>query len=196
MNTTLLFVEIFIAGLQALFWMCLLVFNLFGVISVPTETLEKLGDWTILLSALLFSFSYSLGILVDRVANTLFSFWDRRIQAHYVLGSTFSLSAIRFQLENEFLNKQLEYIRSRLRIARSSSLNFLLITVMLILFIYRSGLIAPDLRLAYSWFVGIVGGVCVALFVAAWYSLTKTNYNLVSEVNKALNNKSKPTRKK
>lgn len=195
MNTTLLFVEIFIAGLQGLVWMVLLILNLAGYNWVLHTNVQGLESWSVLISALIFSFSYSLGIVLDRVANELFTPWDTKIRAKYIPNEKQSFAIMRYQLENEYLNKQLEYTRTRLRIARSSALNHLLITL------FSVGLISSFdfLSIADKWKYGgaaaVIGMVFVILFVASWYSLTNTNFNLVLKINQeALKNK--PTSRK
>lgn len=190
MNTTLLFVEVSIAGLQGLVWLGLLAMLFFGVPSFQNNAMQNLSDWAFLITTLILSFSYSLGIVIDRAANVLYSFWDEKIQRQYK-ASTNSLSVARFRLENESLNKQLDYVRSRMRIARSSSLNFFLITVFLVIFIHQTDLIAAAAKMKFSLFAGILGAVLTSLFTSSWYSLANTNYNLVAKLDLA-NRKRKP----
>lgn len=197
MNTTLLFVEIFIAGLQGLVWLSLLILNLTGYNWLLNVKFTELGDWSFLISALIFSFSYSLGIVLDRLANLLFSAWENKIQKKYAPKETQSFAYMRYQLENESLTKQLEYSRTRLRIARSSALNHLLITIFSVGLIQKFDFLDKALQTKYEWTAGFIGIAVVALFVAAWYSLSDTNFRLIVKINQELaNNKSTTSRKK
>lgn len=184
MNTTLLFVEIVIAGLQSLLWVALLTLSLTGVEWLKNVSIQDLGEWSFLVSALFFSLAYSLGILVDRSAKFIFSFWDNRLQKRYLIGKTQSMAALRFRLENESLNKHLEYIRTRMRIARSSALNFFLITVFGVVLINRITGLTSEQKGLFSWTVLGVGILLVLLFMFTWYSISNTHYNLVTLANK------------
>jgi hypothetical protein len=195
MNTTLLFVEVFIAGIQGLIWVALLALNLIGPDWLAEIKLQDLGGWTFLISALVFSFAYSLGIVIDRVANFLYSNWDKKIGAQYFPQEARSLAVVRFQLNNEHLNKQLEYVRTRLRIARSSSVNFLLITIFSIGLFTRLDFLSIAEKWSYSGIVGAIGVLFVVLFAASWYSLTKTNYHLIKQSTLEAQ-KNKPTSRK
>jgi hypothetical protein len=197
MNTTLLFVEIFIAGLQGLVWLALLILNLTGYNWLLNVKFTELGDWSFLISALIFSFSYSLGIVIDRLANLIFSAWENKIQKKYAPKENRSFAYMRYQLENESLIKQLEYSRTRLRIARSSAINHLLITIFAVGLIQKFDFLGLALQAKYEWATAIIGIGVVVLFVAAWYSLSDTNFKLIVKINQELaNNKSTSARKK
>ena len=194
MNTTLLFVEIFISGVQGLVWAALLALNLAGYQWLTNAKLPDFGGWSFLVSALIFSFAYSLGIVVDRTANALYSNWDKKIGARYFPSKDSVLKAVRFQVENENLNKALEYIRTRLRIARASSINFLLIMIFSIGLISKLDFLSSMEKWKYGGIVAVIGLLFVIAFVGSWYSLTKANYRLVLE-NTPDARKSKPATK-
>jgi len=197
MNTTLLFVEVFIAGLQGLVWLALLILNLTGVNWISEIKFQDLGSWTFLVSALAFSFAYSLGIGIDRMANGLYVYWDKRIGAQYFPQEARSLAIVRFQLDNnEPLNKQLEYVRTRLRIVRSASFNFLLITIFSIGLIVRLNFLALEEKWSYSGIAGAIGIFLTILFVGSWHSLTRTNYRLIQQSTLEVEKKKSTTRKK
>lgn len=196
MNTTLLFVEIFIAGLQGLVWVSLLIINLTGYQWLLQTKIASLGDWSFLISALLFSFSYSLGIVLDRTANTLFSAWEDKIRSKYITDENQSFAVMRYQLDNESINKQIEYSRTRLRIARSSALNFALITIFLVGLISKFDFLSLANKWKFGGITALIGVILSALFTASWYSLVNTNFNLILKVNKATAKQKTTTRKK
>ena len=70
MSTTNLFVELIVIGVGALAWIVLLVLSLFGWAWVPTERVFS----TVALVPLL-SLIYVLGIVSDRIADSLFEHW-------------------------------------------------------------------------------------------------------------------------
>jgi len=181
MNTTLLFVEIFIAGVQGLIWVVLLTLTLTGYQWVINLKFQEIGNWSFLISALIFSFAYSLGIIIDRTVNTLYHRWDKKIGSQYFPAQAKSLSVVRFQLENEYLNKQLEYVRTRLRIARASSLNYLLITIFSITLISSLDFLTWVQKWRYCIVTAVIGALLILMFVASWASLTRTNYYMVAQ---------------
>lgn len=196
MNTTLLFVEIFIAGIQGLIWAALLILNFTGVNWLTAVKFQEFGSFSFLISALVFSIAYSLGIGIDRIANALYSRWDKKIGAQYFPQEARSLAIVRFQLDIEFLNKQLEYVRTRLRIVRSSSLNFLLITTLSVGLITKLDFLSMADKWRYGAVVGVAGTLLVVLFTTSWYSLTKTNYRLIKESTIEAQKNKPATRKK
>lgn len=181
MNTTLLFVEIFISGMQGLVWASLLALNLSGYQWLANVKLQELGGWSFLASALIFSFGYSLGIVIDRTANAVYSNWDKKLGAYYFPSKDSELKAVRFQVENQNINKALEYIRTRLRIARASSINFLLIMIFSIGLISKLDFLSSAEKANYSGIAAVIGLLFVISFVASWYSLTGANYRIVLE---------------
>jgi predicted neutral ceramidase superfamily lipid hydrolase len=128
MNTTSIFVEILIIGLQAGIWLIALGFGLAG------------ADWLIYIhskySSLLpfvtlpaFAVIYTIGIVLDRVSDVLFLLffpeWIRRL-GHLL----FQGKSQRHSREHIFLlisdgkgTNFFEYIRSRMRIVRAVTLN-------------------------------------------------------------------------
>ena len=140
MATSSLFVEILIVGLEALVWMGLVVLCYTGPVDVVT-TLKGLKEWVAPLTALLFGAAYVIGILMDRVADSLYvalegkppkwraSNWLNRILGKepvvYSVPDKIGEKRLRVMLESEGMAKFLDYQRSRLRIARATVLNLL-----------------------------------------------------------------------
>jgi hypothetical protein len=177
MSTTNLFVELIVIGVGALIWIALLVFSLFGWAWVPTDKLFS----TVAIIPLL-SLIYVLGIVSDRIADTLFENWWNNNLRKERFAEIKSYHAARRQIltGSDRLSDLLEYGRSRLRICRGWALNAVLIAVALNLFIWirlsRSA-VAPLLSL--------FGTVTILLFaLASWYTwkkLTVTEYRKVKE---------------
>jgi hypothetical protein len=159
MNTTNIFVELVVVGFHALIWIGLIILSLFGYQNL---NLEKLLSVNLALPIL--AMAYILGILVDRVADFLFMKQDVKMRP---VSEDSNLPTSFLKMRYYILNKssdiyaQLEYTRSRLRIARSSVFNFAFTTIAALLFIwFQLGkfLTTPNLIIAYliTFFVGVI----------------------------------------
>ena len=105
MSTTVLFVELLIIGFQGGVWILLLIFSVFGYNWLLELQSTGISDWQTLITALLLSMFYVLGIMIDRTADAIFSGWSQRIKQTVFPNSTAPTSAIRFGLTNEYLNQ-------------------------------------------------------------------------------------------
>ena len=132
MNTTDLFVELIIIGIGGAIWMCLLIFGMFGYDWVPL-------DETLALAALIpfLSVAYVLGIVIDRVADTVFEkvWYPSLLKKVYETEKEFLDDKRLVYIHPGRLGDLLEYGRSRLRICRGWTLNAVLILVSLDFFI-------------------------------------------------------------
>ncbi|MCP4374497.1 MAG: hypothetical protein GY797_41305 [Deltaproteobacteria bacterium] len=140
MSTTAILVEILIVGLQTCLWLTLIIVVFFGYDwIVPTAKAVK--GWESLLSIFILGICYTIGVVFDRVADCVFII----LKPHKILMKS---NWIRKHAEvahsdprMEVLNSEnkavdfLENIRSRVRIARSTALNSLLVTSFCILFL-------------------------------------------------------------
>ena len=143
MSTTAIFVELLIAGMQASVWVTLFVISITGYDWV-SYTLSELKGWVVLVTAILFAVWYTLGIVVDQLANVFVTIiinpkklllkfrWvnQRHHQKNHIVRQR---AAIAFQAGSHV--SFLEFIRSRLRIMRSTAFNTLLIMVSTLFFI-------------------------------------------------------------
>lgn len=171
MNTTLLFAEILVIGLQAGIWSVLLAGLLFGFEWLALLSIPAVQPFTAILIAVGLSIFYVLGIVVDRVADFALTRLEKNIRNQfYPHLHNRSVSALRYEIskDKEYLNRQFEYIRSRLRIARASSLNFLIITILAVILLRN--------QVEYLLPVGIVGVLLTAGTFLAWVSITKSYY--------------------
>jgi hypothetical protein len=126
MNTTLIFAELLIIGLQASIWLFLVVLAIFGTNWIQGLATFGIADWQTVIVVVAISIVYVLGVIVDRLADLVFTRWDIKIREQTYPNAPLTLGVMRFQLgkDNEYLNRQFEYTRSRMRIARASSLIF------------------------------------------------------------------------
>jgi hypothetical protein len=131
MSTTSILVEILIIGMQASVWLSIVILSLFGYQWVPSS-LALVKGWEALLSVLGLGLCYTLGIFVDRAADcltilyhpgdTLLKFsWIKRHAdaAHRDMRMQVLCSANK---ATDFLAQ----IRSRIRIARATTLNIMI----------------------------------------------------------------------
>ena len=176
MNTTDLFVEILVIGVGALIWITLLILGIFGY---PVMVEQLLSIPALLpISALV----YVLGIITDRIADVIFDrlfvnsirkkfypdvkqdFNDRRIILVY----------------SEPLSRLLEYGRSRLRIVRGWTLNFLLILITFNVFV-QARVTDNLLRANLLTFGNILLALLTFLSFYSWNSFVRTEFRKVKE---------------
>lgn len=194
MSTTLLFVELLIAGFQVIVWFVLLLFSVFGYDWVFRIQTQVFNGWQLLLSVIALAFVYVLGILFDKLADIIFSKWDRAIgEKRFGKNAPYVFARDRFQIgrDNTQLYHHFEYIRSRLRIARASSVNFAITTIMAVIFVVTRLQNIPNL-FVLLFFIIVVGCLLTYLAVLTWYKLSNTYCgiiyaNLPKETNSAKN---------
>lgn len=131
MTTTAVFAEILTVGVQALVWMVMAVWVIIRWNDTSNLSLDQIKgwlgsvkEWTPLVSLAILTVAYSAGVVVDRVADSILGWvWpkpgagatrSRRLYVRYKGG----------QLIVFF-----DYVRSRIRVARSTVLNILLVTI-------------------------------------------------------------------
>ncbi len=68
MNTTLLFVDLLISGVQVGIWLCLLVASFVGF---DPAALKELKGWEVAIAAALLPILYPAGVFVDNLADDL-----------------------------------------------------------------------------------------------------------------------------
>ncbi|MEM9554472.1 MAG: hypothetical protein AAGC60_09445 [Acidobacteriota bacterium] len=180
MTTTHLFVELLVIGLGALIWLGLLVAGLFGYEVGPLR-----GTWLSLETIFpLLTIAYLVGILVDRAADFVFSFWDGRLLAREFGGSRRDKTRY-YELRRTLISeapelwKHLEYGRSRLRICRGWFVNAVLIASVL------TAACAFGRPLAgihgFHLFLGDLLLLVLAMGCAAcWYELNRKEYRKIN----------------
>lgn len=169
MSTTNLFVELLVVGVGAFFWVLLIIL---GISAEPFDSIKELIKVELFIPLL--SIIYVLGIVVDRVADSIFDkLWGIKIRNsifpdrndYYRARSIIFSSA-------ESISDLLEYNRSRLRICRGWSLNSVMIIVSLNIY----ALLVP-----LSYYKQTILGSIMFLLLAigswyAWRNILKKEY--------------------
>lgn len=184
MNTTLLFAELLIIGLQTAVWILLLLINIFGTGWIQTIQTSHLADWQAAILVVLLSVFYVIGIIIDRVADALFSGWERRLRRAGFPEPPMPIVVLRFELArgNEHLNHQFEYNRTRMRISRASAVNFALATIMGILYILiRSQASSPNEKWILAFVILIIGTVLALGAAFTWRKLIRGYFGMLKE---------------
>lgn len=143
MNTTSIFVELLIGGIQASIWVALLALSFWNYNSI-LSILPQLEKWQTLVTVMVFAVWYTLGILVDQLSMIVISmlnpiYWLGQLtvvsnKLKWSMGNTrtFHLEIIIQQ------NKVIEYLalyRSRSQILRVTTFNLFLTIVPAVLFV-------------------------------------------------------------
>jgi hypothetical protein len=165
MTTTAIFAEILVVGLQAMVWLallCLFVADLNGFqVRGIAARLNGAKEWAPLITIFVLGFAYTCGIIVDRLADSIQSSIEKKFSTKTKPDESIPEKRLRVMKKAPEITKLLEYIRSRRRIARSTSLNLLLTTV-------AAALLAR--HLGGLWILTIVGTglalVIVSIFVS------------------------------
>ncbi len=189
MKTTVLIAEHVIIGLQTFVWFLLLFLLFIGEVS--SEGMLSAVSRESSLAAALFALSifvYPFGIIIDNIADYILKKRENRIKTKHLPDSSMSVKFLLAKLKDETLSHHFEYMRTRIRICRSTSLNFLIIFILLIIMMIGSGGRNPlHLRiLMFGMFSSLL--ISVSAYVC-WYLLTKSylisigrNYSLIESM--------------
>jgi len=178
-TTTAVFVELLVTGLLALIWLALTFLSATGMSWSDLMAVTGVKEKESVTSILILCFAYVLGIVVDRAADSLFHPIDMNIRKRRIDAKLPSVSEMRMYVmsSSERLASFLGYLRSRLRLARSSSLNFLLVTVTALIFL--------STRTSTEKVVVIAVTVCgLGVFASssfAWVRISRTYYKRLAQ---------------
>lgn len=184
MNTSLVFAELIIIGFEGGIWLAISCATLFGPENL-SRFLSYFEKWELLVVVLLLALTYVVGIVIDRFADSRFRRQEHKLDEEIVGGMPVSIPVMRFSLgtQNDFLNQQLEYTRTRMRIVRASTVNFLLIAASFVFFLLRQ---MTDLSAAQHWQYMIVAALAGAAFsyssYRTWKSLIRAHLRLAKEM--------------
>jgi hypothetical protein len=125
-TTTAVFAEIIVVGLEAEAWIALLVLTIWGTEWVD---LDALDSWTALVTILVLASAYLLGIIVDRIADSLGKRASKAVRKAF--SKQRRKPAVPFKVKRfhvlheggEGVIKFLEYQRSRQRVVRGTVVN-------------------------------------------------------------------------
>ena len=183
MKTTSVVIEILIIGLQTIMWLALIVLSVFGYRWVRIDS-------GLLLALTLFvtAISYTLGVLFDNLWNRLSKIIDEPIRLKFFSVSEEAHSTrINVLFNNKNAVEFMEYIRSRMRIARASFYNFFLITICALIFITTQlQWVAAELRIKLITFVIISGVLLTVLALSTYRKIVHTYYKQISIIYKEL----------
>lgn len=130
MSTTTVFVEILVIGLEALVWIALLASSMFGLdwLSNLAGAFKNAETSTTLA---LIGVAYFIGILMDEVCDALLEPWSAYIRKSVRKEGQPEMWDIQAYIfaHSESATEKLEYVRSRVRVCRSSIFNVVLATV-------------------------------------------------------------------
>lgn len=177
MTTTALLIEHLISGVQATVWLILLSLTVFGYRWFNIDSLKGTEAYFI---PLLLAIAYPLGVFVDNLADDLFKRTERKLtrkvlESEGLKGIRLTMMQVMGNADRDFAREYFAYVRSRVRLSRSTALNFLLITFIGISFTSLRLNIALD---GWLWFVvtgeALLGTIVVLLALRSWFSSSQT----------------------
>ncbi|TYA97872.1 hypothetical protein [Seonamhaeicola marinus] len=134
MTTTQVFIELLITGFGTLAWIILIIL---GINGFDFSFLLQEEMPSILLLPIT-GLAYILGIIVDRIGFQIFKKKERKnikkIFSEEDNNDSIKLKVVYIIQKSDHLKSAIDYNRSRLRLARSWIINFLMITVSLLLY--------------------------------------------------------------
>ena len=173
MNTTSIFVELVVIGLHTAIWIGLIILTFTGHQSLDPEKL-----FTLNLALPILAITYILGILMDRASDMVLAAQDNRLRSQNDFRGLPSFVSMRFYIlsKSSDVYEQLEYTRSRLRIARASVLNFAFTTVAAALFIwFQIGrALTAESRVIVCIAAALVGALLTWISYQSWTVLSHT----------------------
>jgi hypothetical protein len=173
MNTTSIFVELVVIGLHTAIWVGLIILTFTGYQNLDPE---KLFTLNLVLPVL--AITYILGILMDRASDMILATQDDRLRSQNDFRGLPSFLSMRFYIlsKSSDVYEQLEYTRSRLRIARASILNFAFTTVAVALFIWfqLGKALTAEYRITVCIAGVLVGALLTWISYQSWAVLSHT----------------------
>ncbi len=168
MATTAVFAEILIVGLQVEAWLALILLSVFG-----TEWIhpDQVADFAALLTIVVLALAYVLGIILDRLADTLLDYlehtrpgthvktWLRKKERPEKLEKVATMR-MKVMVASDGATRFLDYQRSRWRIARATVLNLAIAGLAAALYV-----VSTDV--AWQW--ALVPLVCALVLVPTTY---------------------------
>lgn len=169
MATTAVFAEILVIGLQVEAWIALALFSAFGSGWVD---LTDMRDFAALLTVVLLAVAYVLGIIVDRLADTLIDAFEktkrgRRIKERFSKSQEQrkrpSIATMRMTVmhKSEGMTRFLDYQRSRWRIVRATIFNLAIAAPLAALYV--------SVRTDHGWPWAVVPLACSLVLIPVTY---------------------------
>jgi 8-oxo-dGTP pyrophosphatase MutT (NUDIX family) len=177
MSTTAIFAEIIVVGLQTAAWIALLVLAIFGAGWIDLNEVE---NWVAVVTLLVFAGAYMLGVLTDRAADSFALWLSRSFPRRREYDKPAGLDQMRLHLlrEDNAASKFVDYQRSRMRIARATGFNLLILAPVLAAFLTQ--------RTDAAWGVVTVAVVATVLAaVCAFLALLRTESAFIRVLSEA-----------
>lgn len=147
MSTTAIFAEILIIGLQATVWIALLVLSFLPKGSINPGALD---GWEALTTVFVLAAAYTLGIVVDRIADSAYGrlrkIWDKEEKGKGKRKKNLpdvSIMRLRVMEKEDGKARFIDYQRSRLRVARATVLNVALVFLTGVYYLGRADMSKP-----------------------------------------------------
>jgi len=173
MNTTSIFVELLVIGFQTLTWIGLLIITIIGYKGIDFEKLLSIN-----LALPILAMTYVLGVAIDRLSDMVFLPRDHRLRDKEKLKASPEFLVMRFYIlgKSKDIYAQLEYTRSRLRIMRAATLNFVALSVVSTFFVWfqLGNIFSFQTRVAACILVLVLGDLLAYISYKSWVVLTKT----------------------
>jgi hypothetical protein len=172
MAVSIIFVEILFAGLQASIWLALFLAAIFGTSWIDWNALK---GWETLATLIVLGLSYALGVLIDRVADSLFSPLDHKLRRKVIPDKDAPVKEMRLFLisKEDGTSKLLEYTRSRLRTSRSTTVNIFCLFISSIAYKLAQHSSVLNITTLFQ-FAASAAGMAISFY--AWKRDTKTYY--------------------
>lgn len=176
MQTTKLYVEYIIIGMETLIWLALLILLILGT---PAIAIFDYCIQNLLTSIFMLGACYVLGLLVDRVADQLTKKTKEKIKGAYPIEANTSITVWDKVKQGSFAAVSL----SRIRILRSTMLNFAItgfVGMLVAIVVYHNGLLC---------IITLFGFEIMAL-IAGWAhkSLLESYYSKTQQIEADINN--------
>ena len=197
MGTTSLIVELVIIGFQTVVWLSFLLLSIWGVDWIDYSTFR---DWSGVIAIVLIAVSYSLGTMFDGLAGAFFNSWSYTTaqKVSETIGRLEPKEGEVFRQEspakmrayivatNSSLHDNLEKMFNQNKLLRATSINLLLISLSVILFI--------STRIGFTWQLIITVLLLILLSVMSiwvWFRSYRTFYYELGMMYIALKKKEK-----
>ena len=170
MSATALVAELLIAGLQFAIGLGLLLLFAAGPPELDKDTADNIKASVGLVTIILLGAAYTVGIIIDRLADVL----DDRIpwKAKYEGPGKLREDRLFVMFKSSEVTKFLEYQRSRLRIARCTTLNLLLFLLGLVALVFGLfGGLRPGIP---GFLILVIVAVVFAFALYSWVRLDGT----------------------
>jgi len=180
MSTTALFVDFLIIGVQAGVWLAMLVLTIIGYNPInPTD----IKGWETIVSVISLAFVYPLGLLVDQSADRLLLGKTKRLRAKILGNQTITILELLLKAKDTRLTGYFDYLRIRIRISRSTMLNFTFAAIIAPTYLMIRNPLNMEQVGLYAALVGI-GCLLIARFAyTTWHQVSEQNFTRLIEAN-------------